>query len=557
MAIRLADAVAFLRTDDSELKRGLDEGETKVSRWGGVVHGALMGVGFAAFNAVAGAARSAVGYLGESVTAASDIAETSSKISVLFGDESDSLLAWAENAATALGQSKQQALDAAATFGIFGQAAGLGGDELVEFSTGLTGLATDLASFNNTTPEQAITAIGAALRGESEPLRQYGVLLDDASMRAKAMELGIYDGNGALTSQQKILAAQALIYEQTSAAQGDFERTSGGLANQQRILDAQMQNLKTTIGTALLPVALTLTTWFNEMVTRHGPSVQAFVTDKLIPAFTWIADIIRTVVLPAIQNMIGFFTGLGEKVRGTADGPLTHARQWFDENLPLIRQTVETILTWIQNFWAAHGETIMTVVMNTFNTVKIIIDTVLGTVLDLIKLAMQIITGDWEGAGETLIGIVERLWNSIKAIVRSQLDSLRAILSDFGGDMLAAGGRLINQLSQGISNAWTGLIENVRARLRQLRDLLPFSEPKDASSPLRNLAASGRALVDNIQTGIDGLRLNIDGPASGLAASGAGGGPISITINVNGGGDGVGESVRGGVLSALRQAGLR
>ena len=75
------------------------------------------------------------------------------------------------------------------------------------------------------------------MRGEAEPLRQYGVLLDDASLRQAALELGIISTTkNALTPQQKVLAAQALIYQQTGTAQGDFARTSDGLANKTRIL---------------------------------------------------------------------------------------------------------------------------------------------------------------------------------------------------------------------------------------------------------------------------------------------------------------------------------
>lgn len=188
------------------------------------------------------------------IDAASDLNETVSKTNVIFGDAAKQVLAFGDQTAKTMGISKQAALDASATFGIFGKAAGLTGSGLANFSTDFTKLAADMASFNNTTPEQAITAIGAALRGESEPIRQYGVLLNDATLKQKAMELGIYDGNGALTAQQKILAAQAAIYEQTTLAQGDFERTSGGLANQQRILSASIQDLQAKIGAALLPV---------------------------------------------------------------------------------------------------------------------------------------------------------------------------------------------------------------------------------------------------------------------------------------------------------------
>jgi len=188
------------------------------------------------------------------IDAASDLNETVSKTQVIFGAASKEVLAFGDQTAKSLGISKQAALDASATFGVFGKAAGLTGSSLATFSTDFTKLAADMASFNNTTPEQAITAIGAALRGESEPIRQYGVLLSDAVLKQEAMALGIYDGVGALTAQQKVLAAQAAIYKQTGDAQGDFERTSGGLANQQRILNASIQDLQASIGKALLPV---------------------------------------------------------------------------------------------------------------------------------------------------------------------------------------------------------------------------------------------------------------------------------------------------------------
>ena len=165
------------------------------------------------------------------IRAASDFEESASKVDVIFGRASKSVKDFADDAAVSLGQSKQDVLNAAGVFGTFGKAAGLAGDDLGVFTTDFVTLATDLASFNNTTPEEAVNAIGAALRGESEPLRRYGILLDDATLKAEAMSLKIYKGKGALTSQQKILAAQSAIYKQSSDAQGDFARTSDGLAN--------------------------------------------------------------------------------------------------------------------------------------------------------------------------------------------------------------------------------------------------------------------------------------------------------------------------------------
>jgi hypothetical protein len=189
------------------------------------------------------------------IKAASDFEEATSKVNVIFGRASKSVKDFANTAARELGQSKQSVLDAAGAFGTFGKAAGLAGEDLSTFTTDFVTLSTDLASFNNTTPEEAVQAIGAALRGEAEPLRRFGVLLNDATLKAEAMNLGIYDGSGALTAQQKILAAQAAIYKQTGDAQGDFARTADNLANKQRTLSALFKDFQIQLGQKLLPAA--------------------------------------------------------------------------------------------------------------------------------------------------------------------------------------------------------------------------------------------------------------------------------------------------------------
>jgi hypothetical protein len=242
----------------------------------------------AAFKLAAVAAAGMAVKIGvDAVKAASDLAEEVSKSQVIFGDGADEIEAFANKAAKAFGQTKQQAIQASSSFAVFGKAAGLAGNDLVKFSTDFTGLASDLASFNNTSPEDAIQAIGAALRGEAEPLRRYGVLLNDATLKQAALELGIYDGTGALTAQQKVLAAQKVIYEQTTDAQGDFARTSDGLANKQRILAAEFENIKATIGQVLLPMVLKFVT---------------FITDSVLPNLTKFAEFFKPITKAITDN---------------------------------------------------------------------------------------------------------------------------------------------------------------------------------------------------------------------------------------------------------------
>ena len=253
--------------DVDKLNKSLKTGEQDVSSFTGKLQGFSDKI-TTAFKVATAAAVVFAGKLAiDSIKAASDLGETISKVGVLFGDSAKEIEKFADGAAQSLGQTKQQALDAAANFAIFGKSAGLSGKSLTEFSTGFVSLAADLASFNNVPQDEAINAIGSALRGEAEPLRKFGVLLDDATLKNAALELGLISTTkNALTPQQKVLAAQKVIYEQTTAAQGDFARTSGGLANQTKILSAELENTKLVIGEALLPIVLELATAFSENI---------------------------------------------------------------------------------------------------------------------------------------------------------------------------------------------------------------------------------------------------------------------------------------------------
>jgi hypothetical protein len=242
------------------------------------------------------------GLIKDSISMASDLVEAGTAVGEIFGDSFNEIQSWARGASTALGQSELSALNAAKTFAVFGKAAGLSNTDLVGFSTGLSGVATDLASFYNTSPEDAIFAIGAALRGEAEPIRKYGILMNDAALKQEALNLGIYNGEGVLTSQQKVLAANSLIYSQAGVALGDFSRTSDGLANQQRIMSAGFDNLKGVIGNAFLPAMTGLVTFVN---TSFIPALSWIAENNVIvPALAGIAAAITFVLLPAIGSAI-------------------------------------------------------------------------------------------------------------------------------------------------------------------------------------------------------------------------------------------------------------
>lgn len=197
---------------------------------------------------------------------ASDLAEAQSKANVVFGDSVGVVNDFAEGAAVAAGMSKTMALEAQATLGNLLLSMGKVPSEASAMSKELVQLSADIGSFNNVDTEEVLSAMRSGLTGEIAPLRRFGVNLTDVTLKAKALELGLYSGSGALDVSAKSSAAYALILEQTTTSQGDFARTADGLANKQRILTAQMKNLGTEIGAVVLPAMVNLTTAGLKMV---------------------------------------------------------------------------------------------------------------------------------------------------------------------------------------------------------------------------------------------------------------------------------------------------
>jgi uncharacterized protein Yka (UPF0111/DUF47 family) len=206
------------------------------------------------------------------VEAASDANESFSKLQAVFGEVAATMNQTLAESARTMGLSRGEAAEAIATFGNLFTSMGLSGAAAGEMSVAMVQLAADIASFNNLALDEALQKLRSGLVGEIEPLRSIGVSFNEAAVQAKALEMGLASSSKELTEQDKILARYRLIMERTTNAQGDFARTSDQLANSQRILRAQLQNLREQLGSALLPIVTTVVqkladaiTWFQRM----------------------------------------------------------------------------------------------------------------------------------------------------------------------------------------------------------------------------------------------------------------------------------------------------
>lgn len=298
--MNIGDLFIRILADDKEFQGDVVKKAGKAGENSGKAFGKAMTsnikTAMGAIGVTVGAA-AVVDFLTDAISAASDLNESMSKSGVIFGESSEDIEAWADTAADSFGQSKREALDAASGFAGLFSTVGIGLDQSTEMAQKLTELGSDLASFFNTDVATALGALKSGLSGESEPLRAFNVFLSETAVTAKLAEMGIKKVGGSFTEAQKATARYALILEQTGSAQGDFERTSDGLANTQKTLAAQMENLSAEIGQEFLPVALELATFVREeLIPVFRDTLQ--VAKDLAPVFGFLGDAAQNFVDP-------------------------------------------------------------------------------------------------------------------------------------------------------------------------------------------------------------------------------------------------------------------
>ena len=190
---------------------------------------------------------------GAMVKLASDMEETLNKIDVSFGDSSQTVKDWAKNSITSMGLAQQSALDSAALYGDMATGMGLGQEQASKMAMRLTQLGADLASFKNISNDVAQTALKSIFTGETESLKNLGVVMTQTNLEQYAMSKGIRKKIKDMTEAEKVNLRYNYVLEKTKNAHGDFARTGGGASNQMRMFQENLKELGVTFGQYILP----------------------------------------------------------------------------------------------------------------------------------------------------------------------------------------------------------------------------------------------------------------------------------------------------------------
>lgn len=206
----------------------------------------------------------------------SDLQEVQNVVDVTFPQMSKQVDNFAKNAAASFGLSETMAKKFAGTSGAMAKSFGFSEQAAYEMATTLTGLAGDVASFYNISQDEAYTKLKSVFTGETETLKDLGVVMTQSALDAYALANGYSKTTAKMSEMEKVALRYKFVQDQLSAASGDFIRTSDGWANQVRVLQLQFDSLKATIGQGLINVLTPVIKVINTIIGKLMSLANAF-----------------------------------------------------------------------------------------------------------------------------------------------------------------------------------------------------------------------------------------------------------------------------------------
>ena len=241
-----------------------------------------IGTTFSKMGALASVASVALGrFMYGTIQKASSLNEALSRTEVVFGNSAKAIVKWSETMDVRFGQSQVKALETATHFTRMLKSAGFDKQLAEAMGITMTELASDIASFEDIPISEAVTAITGVVTGETESIKRRGVMIHEYALAEQIMRESINKSIRDMNQKEKTTLRYNQTLRQTVDMHGDFDRTSMFVANQQRILSAEFENMQVKLGEGLLPVWLKLIDFARDLIEKYeklSPAVKELVS---------------------------------------------------------------------------------------------------------------------------------------------------------------------------------------------------------------------------------------------------------------------------------------
>jgi len=355
------------------------------------------------------------------VNSASNLEQSMGGVESVFGASGEVITKFGETSAEAVGLSKRSFNELSTVGGALLQNLGFDTDGAANEMITLAQRGSDVAATFGGPVANVLAAVNSALKGEFNPLEQFGVKMNQAGINAKAMEMGLADSNGEINDSAKAQAALALFYEQTAKTQGQFARESDTLAGATERLKAKFEDQSAALGQQLLPLAVKLAGWISNLIDKFSalsPSQQ-----KTIVIVLALAAAIGP-LLVIIGSLLTAVTTISTFLAGPAVAAVGAFLLPFLPLIAIIAAVIAIVLllraAWVNNWGDIQGKTTQAVefvkskISSFVNTIKNLWDGMLEKFenIDWENLGRDIILGLMRG----LAAMASNLWSAVKGI---------------------------------------------------------------------------------------------------------------------------------------------
>ena len=270
------------------------------------------GAGIASFLGAA----SGFTFIGDALRAAGDMEETVDLLGTVFGKNAQKVHDFVDTMTKDMGRSKLQMTTFATELGAFLEAKGFDDSQLLTMVENLAARVVDLASEGNRLDEETLERFRAALSGSGEVLQRFGIDLNETTIKANLLEKGLKKATA--TPMQIALARYEIIMQGSSRAFNNAANTIGSYTNSMKKLQAQVEDLKLSIGQALLPTVTKLIKQLQNTVTfiqTNGMAMAKATTQVLAFAAGWVSvAVVLPKILVAIPKLIKAIGGMAKAI---------------------------------------------------------------------------------------------------------------------------------------------------------------------------------------------------------------------------------------------------
>ena len=552
------DVIAMLKANVSDFKKGMKEAEGTLKNFKQASGSTLQNIG----NLASGAGKAlTIGVTAPLIAAgtkaylmAADMEDALGATEQIFGSAANEVKSWADNLESYYGIAESKALEYSNTMGaMLKNIGGLSEQEAAKTAGNLVELAGDLTAMFGGTTESAIQALTGALKGNVAMLDNYGMGVNEATIKLKAMQMGLIEtgvsaaenerlllnvekaqskyneavtkygsesieareaanklalanekveqaannATGELTLEQKQAATLALIMEQTADAQGQAAREADGASGSMRALMTELKNLSTELGQVLLPIITPFIAKLRDMVAEFGNLSDE--QKKNIVKWAGIAAALGPVLL-VVGKVIAFIPSLiaGFKALGVVLGVLTSP-------ISLVVVAIGALVAWLVHAWNTN-EDFRNGIINGWNNIVAaaqqlasniatwfgnMVTTIITTGTNIVNSVKQ----TWDNVTTSISNAVGKAKEAAGNVMQGVLDTITGWFSSFAN----AGANIVGMIADGIRGAVgkvTSAIGNVTSKIR---DFLPFSPAKKGALRDIHRLNFGGTIADSIK----------------------------------------------------------